>query len=56
MASTRRGRRRGGATPATGAALAAKTEFEEIERKAGDAVTRFLEKNAKGQPGLQVIP
>jgi hypothetical protein len=34
----------------------AKTEFEEIERKAADAVNRFLERNAKGRPGLQAIP
>jgi hypothetical protein len=36
----------------------AKTQFEDIQRKAGDAVTRFLEKNAKRQPGLPlpVIP
>jgi hypothetical protein len=36
----------------------AKTEFEEIQRNAGAAVTRFLEKNAERQPGfpLPVIP
>jgi hypothetical protein len=36
----------------------ARTEFEEIKRKAGEAVTIFLEKNARGQPGfaLPVIP
>jgi hypothetical protein len=36
----------------------AKTEFEQIKSKASDAVTRFLKKNAKGQPGLPlpVIP
>ena len=36
----------------------ATSEFEGIKLKAGDAVSRFLENNAKGQPGLPlpVIP